>query len=96
MASPKKVTITTLTRILENLIAGSKDSIGDYLYKGLHLQISEYGLSGPERIKYLYHKRRNQGLCIICGKKVKIINLRSGKPYSLCVTHREKYGKISK
>ena len=96
MASPEKVTISELTRILESLVKGSEDSIGNYLYKGLHVQISEYGRSGPARIKYLYHKRRDQGLCIMCGKKVKIINLRTGKPYRLCVTHREKYDKISK
>ena len=96
MASPEKVTITKLTRILKHLIEGSKDSIGDYLYKGLHLKICEYGLSGSERVKRMYHRRRSQGLCAVCGKKVKIINLRTGKLYKHCAIHREKYNKISK
>ena len=77
MASPEKITITKLKRILESLIEGSKDSIGNYLYKGLHFQISEYGFSNAERAKRSYHKKRNQGLCVVCGKKVKITNRRT-------------------
>lgn len=37
----------------------------------------------------LYKKRREQGLCIRCGNKVRKINPHTEKLYRLCEYHRE-------
>ncbi len=90
---PKKVTIKSLQGILDNLKTASEEAIGTYLYKGLRLQVSKYKASGSERFARLYHRRRNQGLCVVCGKKVVHKNPRTGNLYRLCNEHREKIDK---
>lgn len=86
----KKVNIFGLRRILELLKKGSEKGIGSYLYKGFKIQISKYNLSTAQRVSYLYHKRRDSGLCVQCGKKVTKKNPRTGKLYRLCDYHRKK------
>lgn len=90
---PKKITDKSLADIFETLQKGSEESIGIYLYKGLRLQISKYKASGAERFARLYHRRRGNGECVICGKKVTQKNSRTGKLYRLCTDHREKIDK---
>ena len=90
---PKKVTITKLQGIMDNLKGASEEAIGTYLYKGLRIQISKYRASGSERFARLYHKRRDQGLCVVCGKKVIQKNPRTSKLYRLCEFHRDKIDK---
>jgi hypothetical protein len=85
---PTKITSTKLQKIIDELLKGSEDARGTFLYKGFRLQISKYKASGAERTSRLYHKRRDQGLCIRCGTKVKNKNPRTGKLYRLCDYHR--------
>jgi hypothetical protein len=85
---PIKATPQVLQKIIDNLIKGSQDMRGSYLYKGFRLQISSYKASGAERTSRLYHKRRDNGLCIRCGKKVAGKNPKTGKLYRLCDDHR--------
>jgi len=85
---PKKVTLQELSAIFKELGKGSERSIGNYLYKGLRVQISQYKASGTERYMRLYNNRREAGLCIRCGKKVTKKNPHTGKPYRLCEFHR--------
>ncbi len=85
---PIKATPQVLQKIIDNLIKGSQDMRGSYLYKGFRLQISSYKASGAERTSRLYHKRRDNGLCIRCGKKVGGKNPKTGKLYRLCDEHR--------
>jgi hypothetical protein len=86
---PKKITIKALEKILDNLKNGSDDAIGNYLYKGLRIQISQYKATGTERYMRLYKNRRENGLCVRCGKKVTRKNPHTGKLYRLCEYHRE-------
>jgi len=90
---PKKVTSNKLQSIIDELKAGSEEAIGTYLYKGIRVQISKYRASGSERFARLYHNRRKQGLCVVCGHKVTSKNPRTGKLYRLCDEHREKIDK---
>ena len=90
---PKQSTIATLSKILESLKKGKDDAVGSYLYKGYHVQISRYKQSGSERVLQLYNRRRSQGLCIACGKKVQRKNPLTDKPYRLCDFHRKKIDK---
>lgn len=90
-----KVTLNKLTKILEELKTASEDAIGTYLYKGLRIQISKYKASGSERFYRLYHRRRDKGLCVICGTKVAKKNPRTKKLYRLCDVHRDKIDKRS-
>ncbi|MBN1410692.1 MAG: hypothetical protein JW969_07590 [Spirochaetales bacterium] len=85
---PKKVTVKDLDSIIGELIKGGDDSRGTYLYRGFRLQISKYKATGAERTSRLYHKRRDEGLCIRCGKKVGKKNPKTGKLYRLCDYHR--------
>ncbi len=86
---PKKVTMKTLEKVIENLQKGSDEAIGNYLYKGYRIQVSKYKSSGTERYMRLYRRRREQGLCVRCGKKVTETNPHTGKLYRLCEYHRE-------
>lgn len=92
---PRNVTIKTLERVLEDLKKGSEDVIGNYLYKGFRIQVSKYKSSGTERYMRLYRRRREQGLCVRCGKPVTRRNSRTGKLYRLCDKHREETDKRS-
>ena len=85
---PTKITATKLQGIIDELLKGSEEARGTFLYKGFRLQISKYKASGAERTSRLYHKRRKLGLCIRCGAKVKNKNPRTGKLYRLCDYHR--------
>ena len=85
---PTKITAKKLQEIIDELVGGSEDARGTFLYKGFRLQISKYKASGAERTSRLYHKRRQLGLCIRCGTKVKNKNPRTNKLYRLCDHHR--------
>ena len=93
---PKKVTQKRLDQVVDNLKSASEEAIGTYLYKGLRVQISKYKASGSERFRRLYKRRREQGLCVICGEKVSSKNTRTGKLYRLCDNHREKIDRKSR
>ena len=86
---PKKISIKDLSSVYRELQKGSESAIGNYLFKGLRLQVSKYKSSGTERYMRLYNKRRNEGLCIRCGNKVTRRNPHTGKLYRLCEFHRE-------
>lgn len=86
---PKKVNIKDLSFVYRELQKGSETAIGNYLFKGLRIQVSKYKSSGTERYMRLYNKRRNEGLCIRCGNKVTKRNPHTGKLYRLCEFHRE-------
>jgi len=90
---PKKINQKRLEEIAADLAKGEEVAIGTYLYKGLRVQISKYKASGSERFARLYHKRREQGLCVICGSKVTNRNPRTKKLYRLCDVHRDKIDK---
>jgi len=85
---PTKITAVKLQNVIDELVKGSEDARGTFLYKGFRLQISKYKASGAERTSRLYHKRRKLGLCIRCGTKVKNKNPRTKKLYRLCDYHR--------
>ncbi len=86
---PKKITIKELSVIFKKLQIASEDSIGNFLYKGLRLQVSKYKSSGTERYMRLYKKRREDGVCIRCGRKVTKKNPGTGRLYRLCEYHRK-------
>jgi hypothetical protein len=86
---PKKITLKDLGSVYRELQKGSEVAIGNYLYKGLRVQVSKYKSSGTERYMRLYNKRRDDGLCIRCGSKVTKRNPHTGKLYRLCEYHRE-------
>jgi PHP family Zn ribbon phosphoesterase len=86
---PKKITSGQLEQTFKKIQKGSEYAIGNYLYRGLRVQVSKYHSSGTERYMRLYKKRREQGLCIRCGNKVKKANPHTGRLYRLCEYHRE-------
>jgi hypothetical protein len=93
---PKKINFLELRKIFKKLRKGSEQVIGNFLYKEFRIQISRYKLSGNQRVKQLYNRRREKGECILCGKKVERKNPRTGKLYRLCDYHRNKIDKKKK
>lgn len=86
---PKKYSNDDLESLITGVKSQSIEVVGNYLYKGFRIQVSKYNLSGAERVQLLYQKRRNNGLCIVCGNKVTKKNPSSGKLYRLCEHHRK-------
>ncbi|EKJ86231.1 profilin domain protein [Leptospira bourretii] len=93
---PKSIKPDELSKIFAELKKGDESAIGSYLVKGVRLQISKYNLSGAERVQLLYKRRRAQGMCIVCGKKVTKKNPSTDQLYRLCEEHRNKIDKGSK
>jgi len=91
---PIRITQKEIPKLAQEIKSGSDDAVGSYLYKKLRIQVSKYRLSTSERVLQLYHRRRKQGLCVQCGKKVTKINPRTKKLYRLCEYHRKKVDKI--
>jgi len=91
--TPKHITLQALRKILQGLQADDESSIGSYLYHGFHIQVSRYHLPTSERVSLLYRRRREQGLCVVCGNKVMQKNPRTGSLYRLCQKHRRKLDK---
>lgn len=87
---PRRLSAGRLEEVLDGLKQGSEESIGTYLFRGLRVQISKFRASGAERFSRLYRRRRQQGLCVICGAKVTGRNPRTGRLYRLCDQHRDK------
>jgi hypothetical protein len=87
---PRRLTTDRLEGILDNLKQGSEQSIGTYLFRGLRVQISKFRASGAERFSRLYRRRRDQGLCVVCGNRVTSRNPRTGRLYRLCDAHRDR------
>lgn len=92
---PKKININSLKTLVEQLQQGSEESIGNYLYKGFRIQVSRYKLPTSKRVSLLYHRRRKEGRCIQCGKKVTKKNPRTKQLYRLCDYHRKKIDRRS-
>ncbi|MCG9876290.1 MAG: profilin domain protein [Leptospiraceae bacterium] len=85
---PKSIKPNELDSVFSAIKKGDDESIGSYLIKGYRIQISKHNLTGAERVQMLYKKRRDNGLCIICGTKVTKKNPRTGSLYRLCDYHR--------
>ena len=90
---PVKIQPLELSQIIQNTKRKSEEAIGLYLFNGFRIQVSRYLMDGGNRVRILYNKRRNQGLCIVCQKKVKRINPSTGKLYRLCDVHRTSIAK---
>ena len=86
---PVKVTANDLTSLEKNLKNKSDDSIGNYLFNGYRIQVSKYNQSATERIRAFAKRRREQGLCVACGTKVKRTNPKTGQPYKYCDFHHD-------
>jgi len=89
MSKPQNVKSEDIKKIFDKLKLESDDAVGNFLFKGYRIQISKYKQTGAERVQFLYKKRRAQGLCIVCGKKVTKKNPVTGKLYRLCESHRK-------
>jgi hypothetical protein len=86
---PKKVSIRELAGVFMKLRNGSEEAIGNFLFRGLRIQVSKFKSSGTERYMRLYKKRREDGVCVRCGAKVTKRNSRTGRLYRLCEYHRK-------
>jgi hypothetical protein len=93
---PRQVRVAKLLQLVHQVSRGSESAVGSYLVKDFHIQISRYKLPTSQRVSMLYHRRRNQGLCTQCGKKVTRKNPRTKKLYRLCDYHRRKIDRAKK
>lgn len=86
---PKKLNPSELNALEKSILNKSDDSIGNYLVNGFRIQVSKYNQSSADRIRAFAKRRRDQGLCVACGVKVKRVNERTGKTYKYCDKHHE-------
>lgn len=86
--NPTKLSQSSLEQIADDLKKDPEEVVGNYIFKGYRIQISRYQASGRERVQQLYKKRRENGLCIVCGTKVTKKNPATGALYRLCDHHR--------
>ncbi len=93
---PLKIQVSDLNSITKKVQSKEDDVTGLYLLNGYRIQISKYKLGNGDRVKQLYQRRRENGLCIVCGVKVKKSNPNTGKLYRLCETHRLEIDKKGK
>jgi hypothetical protein len=89
-----KVKVEDLQKVLRKLAANSIDACGTYILGDFKIDVRKTSpLSGSERVSLLYQRRKSQGLCVVCGEKVKTRNSKTGVLYRLCETHRKKIDK---
>jgi hypothetical protein len=84
-------------RTLVNVV--KSDEVGWFVYKGKTIFIGyRQGKDekGQTRKQRLYRRRRSNGLCVACGKKVTQKNSQTDKLYRLCDYHREKIDRKKK
>ncbi len=90
MEDSKKINAGTLDAIIEKIKKGDESTFGKYIYNNFKLIISrKTPLTNVERSRKFYSRRRESGLCIICGEKIKRINPRTKKLYRYCDAHRD-------
>ncbi|HMU84349.1 MAG TPA: hypothetical protein PKE49_16240 [Leptospiraceae bacterium] len=85
----KKVDHRRLSQVISQMKKDPEGSMGIYVVGGWRVQISRYKQTSAERVRALYSRRRDQGLCIACGKKVTKTNPANGRLYRLCEDHRK-------
>ena len=66
-----KMTAREFEKILKKVAAKSLDACGSYIIGDFRIDVRKTKpLSGSERVSLLYKRRKEQGLCVVCGKKV--------------------------
>ena len=89
-----KVKMEDLQKVLKKIAGNSIDACGTYILGEFKIDVRKTSpLSGSERVSLLYKRRKSQGLCVVCGEKVKAKNSKTGVMYRLCETHRKKIDK---
>jgi len=92
-----KMTAKEFEKVLKKIAAKSLDACGTYIVGDFRIDVRKTTpLSGSERVSLLYKRRKEQGLCVVCGKKVTKKNPKNGQLYRLCETHRTKIDKSRK
>ena len=79
--------IRTLVKAIKSEEVGWFGYRSKKIFIGYKKGIDEKGQTRKQR---LYRQRRNNGLCVACGKKITKINPQTGKLFRLCDYHREK------
>ncbi|MGL4370241.1 MAG: LIC10235 family protein [Spirochaetota bacterium] len=92
-----KTTVKDFEKVLKKIGTKSLEACGTYIIGDFRLDVRKTKpLSGSERVSLLYKRRKEQGLCVVCGKKVTKKNPKNGQLYRLCETHRTKIDKSRK
>ena len=85
----KSLNAKSLQALFEKIEQENEKAVGYYSYKDFKIKVVK-PMTGSERYAKLYNQRRDEGLCIYCGKPVKKTNKQTGKLYRLCEEHRDK------
>ncbi|MBK8393894.1 MAG: hypothetical protein IPL26_01425 [Leptospiraceae bacterium] len=85
---PIKIKKNSVRKILQRTRNKAEVALGLFLFNGFKIQVSRYRMNSRNRVRILYNKRRTQGLCVICQKRVIKINPLTGNLYRLCENHR--------
>lgn len=62
----------------------------------LHIQVSWFKQSARDRVYKLYTRRRKNGYCTQCGRKVDDINKYTNLTYRKCKKYRNRENKLAR
>jgi hypothetical protein len=86
----QSLTQKALEVLVKKISSGQASAFGEYEYRGIRIIVKKPTLLlNRERSKRLYESRRERGLCVHCGVKVKDKNPLTGITYRYCATHRQ-------
>ena len=85
-----KLNKRTIQTLFKRIITDNDQAFGEYEYYGTRISIRKpVAQLNKERSRRLYDKRREQGLCVHCGLKVRSRNPYTGRTYRYCDFHRK-------
>ena len=86
-----KISAKDFAKVMKKIEGKHLDACGTYIIGDFRVDVRKTNpLSGSERVSLLYKRRKDEGLCVVCGKKVTKKNPKNGELYRLCETHRTK------
>jgi hypothetical protein len=95
-SKPLKLSKKGLKELFEKISENTNETNGMFEFKNVRVYVKySRPKTSSERYKKLYEKRRNEGICIQCSRKVEI-NPKTGKPYRYCSEHRLKENTLKK
>ena len=83
--------------LLKNLSKGQDEVFGSFRYGDYIITIKRpKGINNLRKSRRFYQNRKEQGLCVYCGTKVKELNPKTKQPMRYCADHRKMESNLKK
>jgi len=85
-----KLNKRTIQTLFKRIITDNDRAFGEYEFYGMRISVRKpVAQLNRERSRRLYERRREQGLCVHCGVKVRSRNPYTDRIYRYCDFHRQ-------